>query len=46
MLMGMDVGVANAQGIYPGGTINRLVVNRLEALHKIQKKLASDDKTK
>ena len=46
LLMGMDVGVANAQGIYPGGTINRLVVNRLEALHKIQKKLASDDKTK
>ena len=45
LLMGKKVGVANRKGNYRRGTINHLVMKRLEELHQLHDKYAMTDKS-
>ena len=45
LLMGKKVGVANRKGNYRRGTINHLVMKRLEELHQLHGKYAMTDKS-
>ncbi len=45
LLMGKNVGVANRKGNYRRGTINHLVMKRLEELHQLHDKYAMTDKS-
>lgn len=45
LLMGKKVGVANRKGNYRRGTINNLVMKRLDELHQLHGKFAMTDKT-
>lgn len=45
LLMGKKVGVANRKGNYRRGTLNYLVMKRLDELHQLHGKFAMTDKT-
>ncbi len=45
LLMGKKVGVANRKGNYRRGTLNHLVMKRLDELHQLHGKFAMTDKT-